>query len=51
MAHPLLHSKSSVRKWGGKVEDYNHIHEWFDESKGWLATMMHRMFRHHSEGI
>ena len=41
MAHPLLHSKSSVRKWGGKVEDYNHIHEWFDESKGWLATMMH----------
>ena len=51
MAHPLLHSKSSVKKWGGKTKDYIHIHEWFDESKSWIATMMHRTFRHHSEGI
>jgi len=51
MAHPLLHSKSSVRKWGGKVEDYIHIHEWFDETKAWLGNSSHRLWRHHSEGI
>jgi hypothetical protein len=31
MAHPSLHAKSSVRKWGGIPEDYIKIHEWFDE--------------------
>ena len=51
MAHPNLHAKSSVRKWGGKPEDYLHIHEWFDETKAWLGNSFHRMFRHHSEGI
>lgn len=51
MAHPVEHSKSSVKKWGGKIEDYLHIHKWFDESKGWLGTSLHRIFRHHSEGI
>ena len=51
MAHPLIHSKSSVRKWGGKVEDYQHIHDWFDETKSWLGHSNHRAFRHHSEGI
>lgn len=30
---PLHHSKSSVKKWGGKVEDYILIHSWFDDSK------------------
>jgi len=51
MAHPSLHAKSSVRKWGGKPEDYLQIHEWFDETKAWLGNSFHRMFRHHSEGI
>ena len=51
MAHPLVHSKSSVRKFGGKKEDYILIHEWFDETKSWLGHSTHRMFRHHSEGI
>lgn len=51
MAHPLEHSKSSVKKWGGKVEDYQAIHEWFDETKAWVGHSVHRMFRHHSEGI
>ena len=51
MAHPLIHSKSSVRKWGGKIEDYRHIHDWFDETKSWLGHSNHRAFRHHSEGI
>lgn len=51
MAHPSEHSKSSVKKWGGKPEDYMHIHEWFDESKAWVCHSKHRLFRHHSEGI
>jgi hypothetical protein len=51
MAHPLKHCKTSVRKWGGIEEDYIQIHEWLDETKGWLGHSLHRMFRHHSEGI
>lgn len=51
MAHPQDHSKSSARKFGGKPEDYLHIHEWFDESKAWVCHSKHRLFRHHSEGI
>ena len=51
MAHPLQHAKSSVRKFGGKVEDYIDIHNWFDETKSWVGSSYHRMFRHHSEGI
>mgnify|MGYP003656963453 CR=1 FL=1 len=51
MAHPLQHAKSSVKKFGGKAEDYIKIHEWFDETKSWVGHSIHRMFRHHSEGI
>lgn len=51
MAHPLQHSKSSVNKWGGRIEDYIDIHNWFDETKSWVGSSYHRMFRHHSEGI
>lgn len=51
MAHPWQHSLSSVKKFGGKPEDYIRIHEWFDETKSWYAHIYHRMFRHHSEGI
>ena len=36
MANPLIHSKSSVKRWGGKVEDYIAIHELIDSPK---ATM------------
>jgi len=49
--HPLEHSRSSVKKWGGQVSDYQAIHEWFDATKAWYGHMMHRLFRHHSEGI
>jgi integrase len=37
MSHPLLHSKSSVKKFGGKVEDYIHLHNWMDETKAWVG--------------
>jgi len=51
MAHPIEHAKSSVRKWGGKVADYEHLHQWLDETKAWVGHSVHRAFRHHSEGI
>jgi hypothetical protein len=48
---PLYHCESSVKKWGGSIEDYMKIHSWFDESKSHLADFRHRALRHHSEGI
>jgi hypothetical protein len=51
MAHPLKHAQSSARKFGGKPEDYLPIHNWFDESKAFLADFRHRALRHHAEGI
>src|SRR3954453_7407524 len=51
MAHPYHHALSSVKRWGGSVEDYLAIHDWFDESKQHLADVRHRALRHHSEGI
>jgi hypothetical protein len=51
MAHPYHHSLSSVKNWGGCVDDYQRIHDWFDESKAHMADFRHRALRHHSEGI
>jgi hypothetical protein len=51
MAHPYHHALSSVKKWGGCIEDYLYIHSWFDESKGLLAGAQHRALRHHAKGI
>jgi len=51
LAHPEIHAKNTVRRFGGKVEDYIHIHAWFDETKAWFPDMRHRAFRHHAEGI
>ncbi|BCK76214.1 MULTISPECIES: DUF6915 family protein [Acetobacteraceae] len=51
MAHSYHHALSSVRKWGGTVEDYLPLHTWFDESKLITADFRHRALRHHAEGI
>ena len=51
MSHPYNHALSSVKKWGGKVEDYLPIHNWFDESKKMMGDFRHRALRHHAEGI
>lgn len=51
MAHPIIHAKSNVKKFGGKWEDYIHLHEWMDSTKSWVCHSIHRMFRHHAEGI
>ena len=51
MSHPFHHALSSVKKWGGEVDDYLPIHSWFDESKAHMADFRHRALRHHAEGI
>lgn len=47
----MYHAISSQNKWGGIVEDYLPIHNWFDETKASYPDMRHRTLRHHSEGI
>jgi hypothetical protein len=51
MAHPYHHALSSVKKWGGEVSDYQHVHDWFDASKAALGDFRHRALRHHAFGI
>lgn len=51
MANPYHHALSSVKKWGGVVEDYASIHEWFDETKSAMGDFRHRALRHHAYGI
>lgn len=51
MAHPHHHAESSARKFGGKPQDYQAIHDWFDASKAHYALPPHRALRHHTFGI
>ncbi len=51
MGHPYHHSVSSVKKFGGRTEDYQSLHDWFDASKEMVATWKHRALRHHMQGI
>lgn len=51
MADPLQHAQSSVRRFGGRVEDYIDQHRFYDETKGYHPDFRHRALRHHSEGI
>jgi len=47
---PILHAKSSVRKWGGEPEDYVMIHDYMDYSKAFWPDVRHRIAMHHSLG-
>lgn len=51
MAHPFHHALSSVKKFGGSVQDYLPIHHWFDESKAHFGDFRPRFLRHHTQGI
>ena len=46
MANPIIHSESSVKRWGGKVEDYLPLHEKMDCSKAWISDNRHRVLTH-----
>jgi hypothetical protein len=51
MGTPLLHAKSSVRKYGGNVKDYIAIHKWFDSTKSNYPKFLHRAILHNSFGM
>jgi hypothetical protein len=51
MAHPYHHALSSCKKHGGIPEDYQKIHDWFDQTKAHLADVRHRAVLHSSFGI
>ena len=51
MAHAYEHSLSAVRQWSGKPEDYMPINEFLDATKTYIHHSIHRLYRHHSEGI
>jgi len=46
MANPLIHSKSSVKRWGGKVEDYLPLHQLLDSPKETMNNNTSRMLTH-----
>ena len=51
MAHPLYHAKSSVKTFGGRVEDYIDLHNFFDSSKAVEPSFRHRALHHHTTGL
>lgn len=48
---PLIHARNSVKRYGGVVEDYLPIHNWFDSTKAATAEFYHRVILHNSFGI
>lgn len=46
MANSLVHSKSSVKLWGGSVEDYLPLHNKMDISKKYFSDNRHRALTH-----
>jgi len=51
MTHPTHHAETSVKLFGGSVDDYHPIHNWFDCTKESFCDFRHRALRHHSQGI
>jgi len=46
MSKPEIHATSSVKKFGGKMEDYLPIHQIMDSSKSLMADNRHRALTH-----
>jgi hypothetical protein len=45
---PFIHAELSVRRYGGKVEDYLDIHELMDSTKNCISDNRHRFLTHNS---
>lgn len=48
---PFHHSRISAKRFGGKSEDYDFIHNFMDSSKCAYADLPHRAILHSSFGI
>jgi hypothetical protein len=46
--NPFFHSKSSVKRWGGKVEDYIQLHELLDSPKATINNNSARLLTHNT---
>ena len=51
MTHPVFHAESSVKRFGGKPQDYQAIHDWLDATKELFCDCRHRALRHHAQGV
>lgn len=51
MSKPIFHARSSAKKFGGKPDDYQKLHDWFDHTKSAHATVRHRAILHSAFGI
>lgn len=51
MSKPMIHARSSVKRWGGVPEDYIAIHEKMDSTKMAHAEVTHRCVFHSAFGI
>ena len=47
---PFIHAKNSAKKFGGKPEDYQAIHDFMDSSKAVVPDMRHRAIFHSAFG-
>lgn len=48
MANPLIHAKSSVKRWGGSVECYLPIHQLLDSPKATMNNNTSRFLTHNT---
>lgn len=48
---PYVHAKNSVKRYGGCIQDYMPIHNWFDSTKAAYANFAHRAILHNTFGI
>lgn len=48
MANPMIHAKSSVKRWGGKVEDYLELHILIDSPKASMNNNTARTLTHNT---
>lgn len=48
MPKPWIHAQASVKRYGGKPEDYLPIHNLMDSSKGTIADSRHRALTHNA---
>lgn len=46
--NPLIHSRSSVKRFGGKVEDYIQLHELLDSPKSCMNNNSARLLTHNT---
>ena len=48
MANPMIHSRSSVKRWGGRIKDYLEIHQLIDSPKATMNNNSSRCLTHNT---